>query len=301
MTRNDRPSPDCFHPPDGEPAGGAGSNGGETARRDRGKSESSDVQSVGDGPQGTDGGEDTQRSARDELRKTLDELSTDPEQGLESKEARRRLREHGPNTIKEEERSRLQKLLSHFWGPIPWMIETAAALAAIAQRWEDFSVIFVMLLINGGVGFLHENKADQAIQALKAQLSPVARVVRDGEDREIAAEELVPGDIVILRMGDVVPADVRLLADQHLSLDESALTGESLPVGKEEGEESHSGTTVKRGEGRCVVTATGRETRFARTVELVESAEKVSHFQKAVLRIGYVLIGMTAVLVAVVV
>ncbi len=248
-----------------------------------------------------DSSSDKSRFENSSIEEALEELDADPEEGLDEDEAKRRLERTGPNTIEEEKQSWLVKLLSHFWGPIPWMIEAAVILAAVAQRWEDFGVILTMLLINVGVGFWHEKKAGDAIEALKSRLSPEARVVRQGETETIEASGLVPGDVVVLRMGDVMPADAKLLHDQHLQIDESSLTGESLPVSKQEGDSCYSGTTIKRGEARAVVTATGRDTRFARTVELVESAESVSHFQKAVLRIGYFLIGVTAFLVLTVV
>jgi H+-transporting ATPase len=178
------------------------------------------------------------------------------------------------------------------------MIEAVVILSAVAGRWEDFAVIFTMLLINGGVGFWHESKATHAIEALKAKLALETLVLRNGNRTKMPSRELVPGDIVIMNMGDIVPADVKLLPDQHLSIDESNLTGESLPVDKQQDEMAFSGTTIKRGEARAVVLATGNDTRFASTVELVEKARQKSHFQQAVLRIGYFLIGITAILVA---
>lgn len=236
-----------------------------------------------------------------DLEQILERLSSDPDQGLSGEEAARRLEEHGPNAIEEEKRHPVLRLLQNFWGPIPWMLEAAIVLAAIAQRWEDLGVIAAMLLINGGVSFWHENKAQNAIEALKEQLAPHARAIRGGQQKTIEARELVPGDVVVLRMGDVVPADVRLLADESLGIDESALTGESLPVEKEGGDGCYSGTTVKRGEARALVSATGAETEFARTVELVETAEESSHFRRAVLRIGYFLVAATLALVALIV
>ncbi|MFW6125935.1 MAG: plasma-membrane proton-efflux P-type ATPase, partial [Chloroflexota bacterium] len=231
----------------------------------------------------------------------LDQLSVDPEKGLSREEAQQRLQGYGQNVIEEKAKNPLLKFFSHFWGPIPWMIEAAVILSAVAQRWEDFGVIFTMLLINGGVSFWHENKASNAIEALKERLALQARVIREGESQTIEAKNLVPGDILSLRMGDIVPADAKLLADQHLSVDESALTGESLPVDKEDGDVVYSSTTAKRGQAKAVVTATGRNTKFARTVELVERAEEVSHFRRAVLRIGYFLIGTTAVLAVIII
>lgn len=246
---------------------------------------------------------DQQHSSFEDLTpgEALNRLSSDSQQGLSSKEASDRLDQYGENVIEEERQNPILTFFSHFWGPIPWMIEVAVVLSAVAQRWEDLGVISTMLLINGGVSFWHERRAGNAIEALKERLAPQARVVRNGAEETIPARELVPGDLVILRMGDIVPADAKLLQDQYLSADESALTGESLPVDKESGELVFSGTTVSLGEARVLVTATGRDTRFATTVELVETAGAGSHFQRAVLRIGYFLIGATAVLVAIIV
>ncbi len=181
------------------------------------------------------------------------------------------------------------------------MLEVAVVLSAVAQRWEDFAVIFVMLLINGGVSFWHESKASDAIEALKEKLSPEARVIRNGSKKKISSEKLVPGDIINLRIGDIVPSDAKLLDNENASIDESTLTGESLPVTKHGSDQAYSGTTVKRGDAKAVVTSTGRNTKFARTIELVEEAEEKSHFQKAVLRIGYFLISATAVLAAIII
>lgn len=228
----------------------------------------------------------------------LRKLDVDPDEGLNSNEADARKKKYGQNEIEAEKRNPVFDFLSHFWGPIPWMIEAAVILSAIAGRWEDFTVIFTMLLINGGVGYWHESKASHAIEALKAKLAPETHVIRNGNRKKMPARELVPGDIVVMRMGDIVPADVKLLPGQHLSIDESTLTGESLPVDKQQDDMAYTGTSVKRGEASAVVLNTSNRTRFARTVELVEQARQKSHFQKAVLRIGYFLIGITIVLVA---
>ncbi|MCF8386884.1 MAG: plasma-membrane proton-efflux P-type ATPase [Bacteroidales bacterium] len=235
------------------------------------------------------------------VKEALEKLSVDPDEGLSEDEVKKRQHKYGKNTIEEEDSKPLLEFLSHFWGPIPWMIEVAVILSAIAGRWEDFAVIFTMLLINGGVGYWHEHKASNAIEALKKKLAPEARVIRKGESSKVKSSDLVPGDIIIVRMGDIIPSDAKLLEKQEVSADESSLTGESLPVNKSEGELLFSGTTVKRGEGKAVVTATGTNTRFAKTVEMVESAEEKSHFQQAVLRIGYWLIGLTAGLVAMII
>ena len=218
--------------------------------------------------------------------------------GLSSAEAKARLAQYGENVIREEHVSPLRKFLGYFWGPIPWMIEVAALLSGITRRWEDFAVIVVMLLINAGVGFFEEFKADTAIEALKGNLAPIARVLRDGKWQNVAARLLVPGDVVLVKLGNIVPADLELREGDYLSVDQSALTGESLPVDKKKGDPAYSGSIVRQGEMRAVVTATGMKTYFGKTAQLVETAEQRSHFQQAVLRIGNFLILITVGLVA---
>ena len=221
-----------------------------------------------------------------------------PLAGLSSAEARARLAHYGENAIREERVNPLRKFLGYFWGPIPWMIEIAALLSGVTRRWDDLAIIVVMLLINAGVGFFEEYKADTAIAALKQRLAPVARVLRDGQWQDVAARLLVPGDVVVVKLGNIVPADIELREDGFLSVDQSALTGESLPVDRKAGDPVYSGSIVRRGAMRGVVTATGMKTYFGKTAQLVESAVGRSHFQKAVLRIGNFLILVTLGLVA---
>ena len=221
--------------------------------------------------------------------------------GLSEAEAERRLGQYGENVLREVHISILRRLLAFFWGPIPWMIEAAAILSAVLGHWDDLIVIAVMLLINAGVGFWQEFKADTAIEALKQRLALSARVRRDGQWREIAARQLVPGDLIAIKLGNIVPADVTLLEGEYLSVDQSALTGESLPVDKKAGDAAYSGSIVRQGEMTALVSATGMNTYFGRTAKLVEQAGAVSHFQRAVLRIGNFLILTTAALVIVIV
>jgi H+-transporting ATPase len=228
----------------------------------------------------------------------LGQIETDLTKGLGQAEVTRRLQQFGPNALREERTSPLLRFLSFFWGPIPWMIEVAAILSAAVQRWEDFTIIVIMLLINAGVGFWEEFKADNAIAALKKTLALKAHVLRDGAWRDIAAEQLVPGDVVLVRLGNIIPADVKLAEGEYLSVDQSALTGESLPVDKAVGDTAYSSSVAKMGQMKAVVTATGAETYFGRTAKLVESAGTTSHFQKAVLKIGNFLILTTLGLVA---
>lgn len=218
--------------------------------------------------------------------------------GLTTADAKRLLSEHGENAIQEVRISPLRKFLAYFWGPIPWMIEIAAVLSGAAQRWEDFVIIATMLLLNAGVSFFEEHKADTAIDALRQRLAPTARVLRDGTWIDLPARFLVPGDVVLVKLGNIVPADIKLAEGDYLSVDQSALTGESLPVDMKSGETAYSGSIVRQGEMRGVVTSTGMDTFFGKTARLVETAKTRSHFQQAVLRIGNFLIVTTAALVA---
>jgi H+-transporting ATPase len=220
--------------------------------------------------------------------------------GLTSAEAAARLKRHGPNEIAERRAHPLLKALSYFWGPIPWMIETAAALAAVVGDDADLAIILVLLVFNAAVGFHQEHQAESAIAQLKRQLALKARARRDGGWTLVDARELVPGDVVRVRLGDVLPADVKLFAGDYLSVDQSALTGESLPVEKRPGDAAWSGSVARQGEMTGLVTATGMETYFGRTAALVAEAAPVSHFQRAVLTIGdyliYLTLGLAAVL-----
>jgi H+-transporting ATPase len=222
-------------------------------------------------------------------------------EGLTQAEAERRLAEHGYNEIPEEHVGPLRQFLSYFWGPIAWMIEVAAILSGAVRHWADFVVIMILLLANAVVGFWEEYQAGNTIEALKENLALQARVKRDGNWRTIAARELVPEDLVRLRIGEIVPADCRLLDGEALEVDQSALTGESLPVSRGTGETVYSGSVVKRGEIEAVVTATGPDTYFGRTAHLAETAHVESHFQRAVLKIGDYLIIIAASLAVVIV
>ncbi len=217
--------------------------------------------------------------------------------GLTEAEAERRLAQYGENALAEHHLSALERLLRFFWGPIPWMIEIAAVLSAGLGHWDDLAIILLMLFINAGVGFWQEFKADNAIALLKQRLALKARVKRYGEWRDIEARLLVPGDLITIKLGNIVPADVKLAEGSYLSVDQSALTGESLPADKKAGDDAYSGSIAKQGEMSAVVTATGMDTYFGHTARLVQQAGTVSHFQRAVLRIGNFLILTTAGLV----
>ena len=226
----------------------------------------------------------------------MEQLSSSKD-GLSGDEAERRLQVYGPNEITEKKVSPFIKLLSNFWGPIPWMIEVAAILSFAIGRMEDFIIIVVLLLINVGVKYYQESKASDSIKMLMQKLAPNARVKRDGKWVVIPARELVPGDVVRIRLGDIVPADVKLFEGAFLQVDESALTGESLPVEKYSEDISYSGSIVRQGEMDAVVVFTGADTYFGKTAKLAASVSKSSHFQKAIVKIGNYLITITLLLV----
>jgi H+-transporting ATPase len=230
----------------------------------------------------------------------LTKLGSSPD-GLTQEEAQKRLLKYGPNEIEEKKTNPFLKFLSYFWGPSPWMIEAAVILSAVAKHWPDFGIILVLLLANGVVGFWEEREAGSAIEALKAKLAVKARVKRDGKWVTPAARELVPGDVIRLRLGDIVPADARLLDGDPVEVDQSALTGESLPASRKSGEAVFSGSIIRQGEIGAIVYGTGANTYFAKTAQLVQEAHTVSHFQKAVLKIGNYLIVLAVALVAVII
>ncbi|MEJ2166343.1 MAG: plasma-membrane proton-efflux P-type ATPase [Desulfobacterales bacterium] len=230
------------------------------------------------------------------------QLDSNPK-GLSSSEAEARLTQYGPNALEEEKTNPVLKFLSYFWGPIPWMIEIAAILSAIVRHLEDLIIILILLLFNALVGFWQEYKATNALEALKKQLALKARALRDGEWQEISADQLVPGDIISFRLGAIIPADVKLFEGDFLSVDQSALTGESLPVTKKAGDIAYSGSVAKQGKMLALVTGTGANTYFGRTAKLVQTAGAASHFQKAVLQIAdyliYLSVGLVVVLILV--
>ena len=221
-------------------------------------------------------------------------------QGLTAAEASTRLAKDGPNELPVKKENELLKFLSYFWGPIPWMIEIAVILSGVVRHWPDFFIILVLLCSNAVVGFSEEHSAGNAIAALKAKLATKTRVKRDGKWLTPPARELVPGDVIQLKLGDIVPADARLLDGDPMSVDQSALTGESLPTTRKPGDAVFSGSIVRRGQSDALVYATGANTYFGKTAKLVEQAQTVSHFQRAVLKIGNYLIVLAVTLVAVI-
>ena len=196
---------------------------------------------------------------------TLQQLHIDPKTGLSTAEAKLRLEQYGPNAIEEEKISPLKMFLGYFWGPMPWMIEAAAIMSLLVRDWADLSIIMALLLFNAILGFSHQHEAANALDALKSSLAEQAQALRDGKWQSVLAKSLVPGDVVRIKLGDVVPADLKLCEGDYIDSDQSALTGESLPVSKKVGDIAYSGSIVKKGAMTGVVTGTGTNTFFGRT------------------------------------
>ena len=233
------------------------------------------------------------------LETVYQKLSTST-RGLSSAEAKQRLDQYGRNELVEKEASDLEKFLRFFWGPIAWMIEAAALLSFLMGHWADLTIILVLLFYNAISGFWQERKASDALAALKAGMAPRATVLRDGQFTSIDAAEVVPGDVLRIKLGEVVPADVRFIDGEYISIDQSALTGESLPVSKKSGDEGYSGSIARKGEMSAVVIGTGNNTFFGRTASLVASAGGgASHSAKATAQIGDFLI-ITSVILCVI-
>ncbi|CAN1341448.1 Plasma membrane ATPase [Linum perenne] len=208
-------------------------------------------------------------------------------EGLTSDEGANRLHVFGPNRLEEKKESKLLKFLGFMWNPLSWVMEAAAIMAlALANGggrppdWQDFIGIVTLLFINSTISFIEENNAGNAAAALMAGLAPKTKVLRDGRWTEQEAAVLVPGDVISIKLGDIVPADARLLEGDPLKIDQSALTGESLPVTKNSYDEVFSGSTCKQGELEAVVIATGVHTFFGKAAHLVDSTNQVGHFQK---------------------
>ncbi len=226
----------------------------------------------------------------------LEALEVKPDAGLSNAEAEQRLTRYGPNALVEKQKSLLAKLLGPFTGPIAYMIEAAALVSAFLGRWDDFAVIFGLLVFNAALEFWQDRKASSALAALKNSLAPEATALREGQWQTVQASTLVPGDIVKIRLGVIVPADLRLIDGDFAAIDQAALTGESLPANKKVGDAAYSGSVVKEGEMEGVVIGTGSNTFFGRTAQLVAGAGSVSHAQTAMFQIANFLIIVAVVL-----
>ena len=204
--------------------------------------------------------------------------------GLTSDEARRRLEKFGPNAVADMALHPLRRALTKFWAPVPWMLEAAIVLEVVLGKYVEAAIIAGLLAFNAALGYFQEGRAQATLAALKSRLALNASVRRDNVWATMPAAELVPGDIVKLSLGAVVAADVRLIEGEVL-LDQSMLTGESIPIEAGPGLQTFAGALVRRGEAVAEVTATGARTKFGRTAELVRTAHVESSQQKAVLRV----------------
>ncbi|CAO3591116.1 unnamed protein product [Absidia cylindrospora] len=235
-------------------------------------------------------------------------LHTDAEIGLTTAEVQERLIQFGHNELPERRPNPFLKFIRYFMGPISYLIEIACIIAAVVGDWIDFGIIMALLFINAFIGFIEEMKAESALDALRQTLALKTRVIRNSNLEEIEVRDLVPGDIFVLRIGDIVPADGRLLglgvngeeSMAELQIDQSALTGESLPVHKNKGNTVYSSSIVKQGQQLVVVTKTGSNTFIGRAANLIALVAEEGHFQKIIGKIGNVLIWSTVVLVLIV-
>ena len=226
------------------------------------------------------------------VKEVCQEFEVDPNKGLYQDDMEKRHEKYGYNEFPEKEESLFHRIVRRFYGPIPFMIELAAVLSAIVQKWDDFGIILALLFVNAGIDIWQESKALNALKVLKDELAKKALVLRNGEFKEIEAKNLVPGDIIKLKIGNIVPADVKLFKLEELEVDQSALTGESLPVNKKTGDIAYGNSVIKKGEAFGIVVAIGLGTYFGKTISLVATAQKVSrsHLQKAVIKMGKYLI-----------
>jgi H+-transporting ATPase len=196
--------------------------------------------------------------------------------GLTESEAKNRIEKFGYNEIAEEKKNPLVEFFSRFWGPMPWLLELAIVLSCILGHYVEAVIIFVLLTINVVIGFTHSRHSRRVLEFLKKRLAIKAKVLREGKWMVKDAKEIVPGDIILVGLGDLVPADAKIVSGE-LSVDQSALTGESLPANLRPSDIVYSSSIVTRGEAKCVVVNTGANTYFGRTAELVKVAKPKSH------------------------
>lgn len=215
---------------------------------------------------------------------TLARLRVNPDSGLSHADVEERRKEHGYNEVAEKKGHPVLRFIRKFWGMSAWMLELILLLSAVLRKYSDLAVVSGLLVVNAVLSFAQEHRAAGAVEALRRHLQVDARVRRDKTWRVIPARELVPGDIVRVRPGDIIPADVKLITGT-LAVDQSALTGESTDAGKAPGDVVSSGSVVRRGEGNAVVMLTGTRTYFGRTTELVRQARPKLHIEAVVAQV----------------
>jgi len=204
--------------------------------------------------------------------------------GLSVAEVNRRLQEFGYNAITEKKRNYLLDFLRRFWSPMPWLLELAMGLSFLLGHYFEGIIIFVLLAVNALIGQLHANTSQKALELLKNRLALKAKVLRDGKWVLEEARNIVPGDVIAVRLGDIVPADAKVISGELL-IDQSALTGESLPLEAHQSGIIYSGSVIKRGEAKCIVVNTGSNTYFGRTAELVKTAKPKSHQEEVMISV----------------
>lgn len=217
------------------------------------------------------------------LKEAMGLLNASPD-GLSSLEVKERLKIYGHNEIKEEKKNPLLQFLRRYWGPMPWLLELSMVLTILLKHYFESVVIFALLTVNAIIGFYQSRNSQKAVGLLKKRLEIKAKVLRDGNWIMVEAKEIVPGDIILTKLGDLVPADVYVI-DGEISVDESALTGESLPKDLQKSDIIYSSSIVKRGEARCIVVNTGTNTYFGKTVELVKIAKPKSRQEELMMAI----------------
>jgi H+-transporting ATPase len=227
-------------------------------------------------------------------------LRVDPDTGLTRVEVDTRLKQHGYNEVKERQGRPFLKFLGKFWGVSAWMLELIMVLSAVLRKYSDLAVVSALLVVNAVLSFTQEHRAAGVVDTLRRRLQVGARVLRDSNWQVIPARELVPGDIVRVRPGDIIPADVKLLTGS-VSVDQSALTGESMDVDLTPGGVLSSGSVVRQGEGNGVVMLTGAETFYGRTTELVQEARPKLHIEAVVAQVVHRLFVIVGVLLAAIV
>lgn len=232
---------------------------------------------------------------------TLAALHVKPEAGLTNAEVDSRRKEHGYNEVAEQKGHPLRLFFHKFWGMSAWMLELIMVLSVVLRKYSDLAVVSALLVVNAGLSFMQEHRAAGVVEALRKRLQVSARVLRESNWMVVPARDLVPGDIIRVRPGDIVPADVKLLAGE-LSVDQSALTGESKDADKVSGAVLSAGSVVRRGEGNGVVMLTGARTYFGRTTELVQKARPKLHIEAVVAKVVrwlFVIVGVLLGVVAV--
>lgn len=235
---------------------------------------------------------------KSDVNKVIELLQTDINKGLSEKEAEERIKKYGYNTVEEEKRNPLKELGKKFWNATAWVLEVAAVLSFVLGRYLDFYIIVALIVFNAFLSFSEEQRANRALEILKSKLQVQARVLRDGQWKLIPAALLVPGDIVRVRAGDFVPADVKIIHGE-VEVDQSALTGESLSVYRRENETIFSGSIIRRGEATGIVILTGQNTYFGKTVELVKIAKPRLRVEQVVAKIVFWMMVIVAVLLVI--